>query len=129
MGVAVAVPVGVGLGVGVRPDCAQYLPPVLKKLPDSSLPPQTIISLSVHTPVCEARAEGALVLLVALQLSVLASYLPPLLTTLEPSNPPQMIISVPVQTAECPPRAEGALVVLVATQLSLLGSYLPPVFK
>ena len=47
--VAVAVPVGVGVGLGA-PDCAQYLPPV----PKTSLrvpPPQTIISLSVHTAV------------------------------------------------------------------------------
>jgi hypothetical protein len=26
------VAVGVGVGVGVAPDCAQYLPPVLRKL-------------------------------------------------------------------------------------------------
>ena len=40
--------VGLGLGVGVGADCAQYLPPVLK-LVVSSVPPQTIISLPVHT--------------------------------------------------------------------------------
>jgi hypothetical protein len=52
-----------------------YLPPVLKRpLPP---PPQTIISLSVHTAVCDARASGALVVLVAVQLSVLGSYRPP----------------------------------------------------
>jgi hypothetical protein len=41
------------------------------------------------------RALGALVVLVAAQLSVLGLYLPPVLK----KNPPQMIISVPVQTA------------------------------
>src|SRR5436309_9533867 len=40
--VGVAVAVGVGVGVGA-PDCAQYLPPVSKKLISSGLPPQTII--------------------------------------------------------------------------------------
>ncbi len=45
-----AVAVGVGVGVGA-PDCAQYLPPVSKKLISSGLPPQTIISLPVHTAV------------------------------------------------------------------------------
>ena len=42
-------------------------------------PPQTIISLPVHTAVCEFRAAGALVVLVAVQLSVLGLYLPPVL--------------------------------------------------
>jgi hypothetical protein len=49
-----------------------YFPPVL-----SPEPPQTIISLPVQTAVCRARAEGALVVLVAVQLSVLGLYLPP----------------------------------------------------
>jgi hypothetical protein len=48
--VAVAVAVPVGVGVGVPPDCAQYLPPVFKELLPSN-PPQTIISLLVHTAV------------------------------------------------------------------------------
>jgi len=51
VGVSVAVAVAVGVGVGVGPDCAQYLPPVFKLLPESSCPPQTIISLPVHTAV------------------------------------------------------------------------------
>jgi len=47
VGVEVAVAVGVGVGVGVA---AQYRPPVLKtKVPPD--PPQTIISLPVHTAV------------------------------------------------------------------------------
>ena len=51
VGVAVTVAVAVGVGVGVgEPACAQYLPPVFTSvLP--SYPPQTIISLPVHTAV------------------------------------------------------------------------------
>ena len=44
------------------------------------------------------RAPGALVVLVAVQLSVLGLYLPPVSKIL-PSYPPQTIISLPVQTA------------------------------
>jgi hypothetical protein len=55
VGVAVAVAVGVGVTVGVGvgvgvPNGAQYLPPVFEKLMPSN-PPQTIISLPVHTTV------------------------------------------------------------------------------
>ena len=61
-----------GVGVAVA---AQYRPPVLSQpLP---LPPQTIISLPVHTAVCSRRPSGALVVLVAVQLSVPGLYLPP----------------------------------------------------
>jgi hypothetical protein len=68
-----------------------------------------------------------LVVLVAVQLSVMGLYLPPVFP---PPSPPQTIISLAVHTAvKIDPRAEGALVVLVAVQLSLLGLYLPPVFK
>ena len=49
VGVGVGVPVAVGVGVG-EPACAQYLPPVFKS-PKLPVPPQTIISLSVHTAV------------------------------------------------------------------------------
>ena len=68
---------------------------------------------------------GALVVLVAIQLSVLGLYLPPVFKSLSAPNdhftagPDCCVIS----------RAEGALVVLVALQLSVLGLYLPPVFK
>ena len=71
---------------------------------------------------------GALVVLVAIQLSVLGLYLPPVFKPRH-GSPPQTIISLPVQTAVCKYRAEGALVVLVGVQLSVLGLYLPPVFK
>src|SRR5215468_5023788 len=109
----------------------QYLPPVSKWLPDASRPPQTIISLPVDTAVCPSRAEGALVVLVAVQLSVPGLYLPPVLKTWngEETCPPQTIISLPVHTAVCPPRPSGALVILVAVQLFVLGLYLPPVLK
>ena len=57
-----------------------YRPPVLKGLHMGQLnPPQTIISLPVHAAVCSFRAVGALVVLVAVQLSVLGLYLPPVL--------------------------------------------------
>ncbi len=68
--------VGVGVGVGVGGGCAQYLPPVFKSLLLSD-PPQMIISPPVQTAVCSSRAVGALVMLVAVQLSVLGSCLPP----------------------------------------------------
>ena len=58
------------------------------------MPPQAIISLPVQTAVCDARASGALVVLVAVQLSVLGLYLPPVFKE-SPfwSTPPQTIIS------------------------------------
>ena len=74
------------------------MPPVLKALTPFS-PPQTIISLLVQTAVCKSRPEGALVVLVGVQLSVLGLYLPPVLKALTPFSPPQTIISVSVQTA------------------------------
>ena len=76
-----------------------YLPPVLKWL--RALPPQTIISLPVQTAVCSYRAAGALVVLVAVQLSVLRIVSPAGIQRASPSYPPQTIISLPVQTAVC----------------------------
>jgi hypothetical protein len=75
------------------------------------------------------RASGASVVLVAVQLSVLGLYLPPLLKVGLPFSPPQTIISVPVHTAVCRSRPMGALVALVAVQVSSIGLYLPPVLK
>ena len=100
VGVVVSVGVGDadGVGVGVVP-CPQYLPPVSKKFKLPSVPPQAIISLPVHTAVWEKRAAGALVVLVAVQLSVPGLYLPPVLKRFELALPPQTIISLPVQTA------------------------------
>jgi hypothetical protein len=62
-------------------------------------PPQTIISLPVHTAVWKSRANGASVVLVAVQLFVAGLYLPPVFVKLLGMNPPQTIISLPVQTA------------------------------
>jgi hypothetical protein len=88
-----------------------------------------IISLLAHTAVCPARAIGALVLLVAVQLSVVGLYLRPVFKKRAKRDPPpQMIISLPVETAVEPYRVPGALVVLIAVQLSMTGLYLPPVF-
>src|SRR5207237_4830967 len=67
-------------------------------------------------------------MLVAIQLSVLGLYLPPVFTWFEPLvDPPQTIISLPVLTAGAI-RASGALVVLVGVQVSVPGLYLSPVF-
>jgi hypothetical protein len=79
-----------------------YLPPSLKSIyGQQKIPAQTIISLPVHTAVCESRGEGAFVVLVAVQLSLLGSYLPPVLQSLNvESAPPQTIISLPLQTVE-----------------------------
>src|SRR5438067_230106 len=96
----------------------------------STDPPQMIISMLVQTAVWSHRPEGALTVLVAVQLSVMGLYLPPVFNCGGPSgSPPHTIISVPVHTAVCQIRASGALVALVTVQLSVLGLYLPPVLK
>jgi len=97
--VAIAVGVGVDVGVGVGPPCAQYLPPVLNWI-EPLPPPQTIISLPVHTAVSSARPSGVLIVLVAVQLSVEGLYRPPVIRKLPlASSPPYTIISRKVQTA------------------------------
>ena len=106
-----------------------YRPPLFKKKSLLPTPPQTIISLPVHTAVWISRASGALVVLVGIQLLVLGLYLPPVLKRVLTLCPPHTIISLPVHTAVWPYRMLGALVMLVAIQLSVLGLYLPPVFK
>ena len=53
-----------------------YLPPVV-----SLVPPQMIISVPVHTAVCSIRASGALVMVVAVHVSVVGLYLPPVLNS------------------------------------------------
>ena len=72
-------------------------------------------------PRVTVSAEGALVVLVAVQLSVLGLYLPPVLIKCQVPCPPQTIISLPVQIAVCPSRASGALMVLVAPHWSVHG--------
>jgi hypothetical protein len=93
----------------------------------SPRPPQTIISLPVHTDASCARSAGASVKLVAIQQSV--PYRPPVFNRPEAFCPPQTIISLPVHTAVCQKRPAGALVVQVTVQLSVMGLYLPPVLK
>jgi hypothetical protein len=58
-----------------------------------------IISLPVQTAVGKNRPAGAPVVLVAVQLSVLGLYLPPVFKRPSLPYPPQTIISLPVQTA------------------------------
>src|SRR5437660_10547900 len=94
--------------------CAQYLPPVL-----NAPPPQTIIWLPVHTAVWNSRPPGAPVPLVAVQLSVLGLYLPPVLKTLRSAEPPQAIICLPVHTAVGASRTVGAPVVVGAAPLAV----------
>src|SRR5882757_2216616 len=94
-----------------------YLPPVFKYTP--TYPPQTIISLPAHTTEQSCRPTGALMVLVAVQLSVPGLYLPPVFRYVGPLvPPPHTIISLPVQTAVWPARASGALVRLVGTHVS-----------
>ena len=75
------------------------------------------------------RAEGALVVLVAVQLSVLGSYLPPVFKVAIAISTPDDHFTAGPDCRVIRSRAVGALVVLVAVQLSVLGLYLPPVFK
>jgi hypothetical protein len=89
-----AVLIGVQLSV-----LGLYFAPVSKSTPLLSVPPQTIISLPVHTVVKPPRAVGALIVLVGVQLSVLGLYLPPVFKTVPLAPPPQTIISLPVHTA------------------------------
>src|SRR5438105_14733313 len=85
-----------------------YSPPVFNswKPLSSKYPPQTIISLPVHTAVCSERAEGALAVLVAIQLFAAGRYRPPVfkqirLLGMSMYSPPT-IISLPPHTACCP---------------------------
>lgn len=67
-------------------------------------------------------------MLVAAQLFIAGSYLPPLLKYVKkPSYPPHTIISLLVQTDVCEVRPAGALAVLVVSHVLVLGLYLPPV--
>ena len=71
-----------------------------------------------------------MMVLVAVQLSVLGLYLPPVFKE-RPLllGPPHTIISLPVHTVVLIYRGVVALVVLVGVQVSVLELYLPPVFK
>ena len=76
-----------------------------------------------------ARASGALVVLVAVQVLVLGLYRPPVLKLpllpIRPRRSSRCRSILPCARS----RASGALVVLVAVQVSVLGLYLPPVLK
>src|SRR5580765_5857594 len=100
---------------------AQYLPPAFTLFPLTSCPPQTIISLPVHTAVSRFWPGGALKVLIDVQEFEPGSYRPPF----RPENPAHTIISCPFHMAVWPPRGSGALLKLVAVQLLLTGSYLP----
>ena len=90
--------------------------------------PDDHFTASPHCRV-ESRAAGALVVLVAVQLSVLGLYLPPVFKLLPLAFRPRRSFHCR-STLPCERiGAAGALVVLVAVQLSVLGLYLPPVFK
>ena len=75
-----------------------YRPPVFTPIP-LLIPPQTIISLPVHTAVCQYREVGVLMVLVAVQLFVPGLYLPPVFNWFVLPDPPQTIIWLPVHTA------------------------------
>src|ERR1700757_5459373 len=95
-----AVGVEVAVGEGVAPAWVQYVPPVFKRWPGVSVPPHTIISVSVQTAVCSLRSSGALVMLVGVQLSMPGLYLWPVFEKEPEVVPPaHTIISLPVQTA------------------------------
>ena len=95
----------------------------------TTAPPQTIISLSVHTAECPYRGTGASTMLVDNHLLPIGSYPAPVFIGSMPFHPPHTIISTPVQIAVKRLRASGARALLVAVQLSVLRLYLPPVLK
>ena len=66
-------------------------------------------------------------MLVAVQLSVLGLYLPPVFSAGIADHPTQSFHCR--SRLPCDPFGSGRLVVLVAVQLSVAGLYLPPVFK
>ena len=89
-----------------------YFPPVLTREGKPSLsPPQTIISVPIHTAVWPARALGAPELLINVQVSVAGLYFAPELKSALLLRPPHMIISLPVQIAVCSSRASGGAAV------------------
>jgi hypothetical protein len=91
--------VGLGVGLGVSAEgSVQYLPPAFKRSTPLK-PPQIFITLPVQTAVWEARASGALVVLVPVRLSELGFVSSSGIERAAGPNPPQIIISLPVHTA------------------------------
>ena len=76
---------------------------------------------------CWLGQSGALVVLVAVQVSVPGLYLPPVFRSDANAAPDDHFTASPHCRVRC--RAVGALTVLVAVQLSVPGLYLPPVFR
>ena len=111
----------IGAGI-VSPAGVQQSPPI--SAPDDHF---------TAGPHCRVIASGSWVrwsVLVAVQLSVLGLYLPPVFRNWQlryQSAPDDHFTAGP--DCRVTSRAVGALVVLVAVQLSVLGLYLPPVFK
>jgi hypothetical protein len=99
-GVGLAVVIVVRVCVGPdETDCAQDLSPLVKSFEKKAIPPHTIISLPLQIAVWRPVAAGTFVRVVAVQVLVLALYLPPVLTAPLSLYPPQTIIWLPVQTA------------------------------
>src|SRR5438093_13757078 len=88
-----------------------------------------IIPLPVHAVGWWLGSGGALVLLVAVQLSVPGLYRPPVFKRPPLPSPPQTIISLPGSAARRVCRAGGAPVVRVDVQLAVRGVYRPPAVK
>src|SRR5262245_22392167 len=82
-------------------------PPVLSG-PEPSRPPQTSMTVPVHTPSARCRALGAFAVLVGVHCLVAGSSIPPLAVTPLGVSPPQMIITVSVATPTCRARPAGA---------------------
>ena len=77
---------------------------------------------------CAKSVVGASVVLVAVQVSVLGLYLPPVFKAQSsPSTPDDHFAAGPHCRMKAP--SAGAPVVLVAVQLSVVGLYFPPLFK
>ena len=92
------------------------------------MPPHTTIRLPVQAAACSRRGTSAIA--VAVQVSAVGSYRPPVLKFTpgsEPFQPPQTTMTLPVQTAVWACRPAGAFTSEVGVQLSIAGSYLPPV--
>src|SRR6266496_3964147 len=86
-----------------------------------TVPPQTIISLPFHNPVCPTRPLGAALVAVGVQLSEAGAYRPPVFVGPAAARPPQTIISAPVQIAVGRLRLPGALAVETVIQESVVG--------
>jgi hypothetical protein len=126
---------GAAIEVGVHESIeGLYRPPSFVKKRKFVVPPQTIISVPVHTAVCRYLGTGTFAPSeVAAQESVTGLYRPPVLTAVPapPASgaPPQTIISVPVQTAVGYERPAGTpAAVEVGVHESVEGLYRPPVF-